>query len=132
MVLNVLKSDPTLRDLEHIQVDGPEMAYLFFFNKQDRRGLTLEAANAMRTHTGEALSEWISCSAHFAVNPMPLAEGWCHTMAASERQRQWSRMENPGRLVSNLASSESDSTPLLMGSTPPAAVKTGPVENHSS
>ena len=26
MVLHVLKSDPTLRDLEHIQVDGPGMA----------------------------------------------------------------------------------------------------------
>ena len=32
MVLHVLKSDPTLRDLEHIQVDRPGTAYLFFFN----------------------------------------------------------------------------------------------------
>ena len=30
MVLHVLKGDPTLRDLEHVQVDGPGMAYLFF------------------------------------------------------------------------------------------------------
>ena len=30
MVLHVLKSDPTIRDLEHVQVDGPRMAYLFF------------------------------------------------------------------------------------------------------
>ena len=34
MVLHVLKSDPILRDLEHIQVDGPGVAYLFFFDKQ--------------------------------------------------------------------------------------------------
>ena len=34
MVLHVLKSDSTLRDLEHIQVDGHRMAFLFFFNKQ--------------------------------------------------------------------------------------------------
>ena len=34
MVLHVLKSDPALRDLKHIQVDRPRMAYLFFFDKQ--------------------------------------------------------------------------------------------------
>ena len=33
MVLHVLKGDSTLRDLEHIQVDSPGMAYLFFHNK---------------------------------------------------------------------------------------------------
>ena len=113
LVLHVLKSDPTLRDLEHIQVDGPRMAYLFF-DKQGSRGLTLEAAHAMRTHVREAFSEWISHSVHFTMNPMPLAEGWHHMMAASERQRQWSRMEYPGRPVSNQASSETDSTLLLV------------------
>ena len=41
MVLHILKGDPTLRDLKHIQVDGPGMAYLFFFNKQSCQGLTL-------------------------------------------------------------------------------------------
>ena len=29
MVLHILKRDPTLRDPEHVQVDGPGMAYLF-------------------------------------------------------------------------------------------------------
>ena len=33
MVMHILKSDPTLRDLEHIQVDGLGTAYLFFFDK---------------------------------------------------------------------------------------------------
>ena len=77
MVLYVLKNDPTLRDLEHIQVDGPRMAYLFFFNKQGHQELTYEAAQAIRAHVGEAFAEWISCSAHFTVNPLPLVEGWC-------------------------------------------------------
>ena len=40
MVMHVFKSNPTLRNIEHILVDGPEMAYLFFFNKQGRCGLT--------------------------------------------------------------------------------------------
>ena len=129
MVLHVLKSDPTLRNLEHIQVDGPEMAYLFFFDKQGHHGLTLDAAHAMRAHEGEAFSEWISHSVHFAVNPLPLAEGWCHVMAASEGHRQWLQAQYTGRPALNLASSESDSNPSLVGSAPPAAVRTGPVED---
>ena len=43
MVLYVLKNDPTLRDPEHVQVDGPGTAYLFFFNKQGHQGLTFDA-----------------------------------------------------------------------------------------
>ena len=34
MVMHILQGDPTLRDLEHVQVDGPGTAYLFFFDKQ--------------------------------------------------------------------------------------------------
>ena len=30
MVTHILKSDPVLRELEHVQVDGPGTAYLFF------------------------------------------------------------------------------------------------------
>ena len=33
MVLHVLKGDPTLWDLEHVQVDSPGTAYLFFCDK---------------------------------------------------------------------------------------------------
>ena len=77
MAMHILKGDPTLRDLEHIQVDGPDMAYLFFFGKQGCRGLAFDAAQIIRTHVGEVFAEWISHSAHFAVIPLPLAEGWC-------------------------------------------------------
>ena len=73
-----------LRDLEHVQVDGPELAYLFFCDKQDRHNLTHEATQAMQAHVREAFAEWISHSAHFAVNPLPLVEGWHHVIAASE------------------------------------------------
>ena len=33
MVMHVLKSDLVLRELEHVQVDGPETAYLFFYDR---------------------------------------------------------------------------------------------------
>ena len=39
MVIHVLKDDPTLRDLEYVQVDGPGTVYLFFFDKQGCKGL---------------------------------------------------------------------------------------------
>ena len=39
MVMHVLKSDPVLRELEHVQVDGPGTAYLFFYDKQGHQGL---------------------------------------------------------------------------------------------
>ena len=77
MVMHILKGDPTLRDLTHVQVDGPGTAYLFFFDKQGHRVLALDAAQTLRTHVGEVFTEWISHSAHFAVIPFPLAEGWC-------------------------------------------------------
>ena len=32
MVLHVLKGDPALRNLEHVQMDGPGLAYLFFYD----------------------------------------------------------------------------------------------------
>ena len=44
MVMHVLKSDPVLRELEHVQVDGPGTAYLFFYNKQGHRGLQKDTA----------------------------------------------------------------------------------------
>ena len=75
MVIHVLKGDPTLHNVEHIQVDRPGTAYLFFYDKQRRKGLVLEATHALRAHVGDMFSEWISRSAHFVVNPIPLEEG---------------------------------------------------------
>ena len=54
MVLHVLKSDPALRQLEHIQVDNPRLAYLFFYDRHGHRGLTkelpLQYAHTWQTH----------------------------------------------------------------------------------
>ena len=59
MVMHILKSDPVLRELEHMQVDGPGTAYLFFHDKQGHQGLRQDTAHAIRTHMEEAFSEWI-------------------------------------------------------------------------
>ena len=106
MVMQILKSDPTLPDLEHIQVDVLGMAYLFF-NKQGRCSLIHEAAQAMQAHVREAFAEWISHSAHFAVNPLPLAEGWCHVV--KHQSDEGARAECQGLAINALALSESDS-----------------------
>ena len=57
MVIHILKGDPALRDLEHVQVDCPGVAYLFFFDKQGHRGLKHDATQALRMHVVEAFSE---------------------------------------------------------------------------
>ena len=47
MVTHILKSNPVLQELEHVQVDGPGTAYLFFYDKQGHRGLEQEAMDAI-------------------------------------------------------------------------------------
>ena len=76
MVMHVLESDPVLRELEHVQVDGPGIAYLFFYDKQGHWGLGQDATHAVQTQMEEAFSEWISHSAHFTVSLLPLMEAW--------------------------------------------------------
>ena len=76
MVLHVLKRDPALRDLEHVQVDGLGTAYLFFHDKQGRKGLKRKVAENLWVHIAKAFSEWISRSAHFVAILLPLVEGW--------------------------------------------------------
>ena len=76
MVMHILKSDLVLTELEHMQVDSPGTAYLFFYDKQDRWGLGQDTAYAIRAHVEEAFSGWISCSAHFTISLLPLVEVW--------------------------------------------------------
>ena len=114
MVMHILKGNPPLRDLEHIQVDDPGTAYLLFFNKKGHKGLTLEATQTLRNHVGEAFTELISCSAHFAVILLPLAEGWCWAVTTPEQCHQRSRSGYQGCPMTNFLSSES--TPQLVGS----------------
>ena len=56
MVMHILNSDPVLRELEHVQVDGPGTAYLFFYDKQGHRGLGQDTAYAIWAHMEEAFS----------------------------------------------------------------------------
>ena len=47
MVMQILKSDPALWELEHVQVDGSGTAYLFFYDKQGHQGLGRDAMDAV-------------------------------------------------------------------------------------
>ena len=94
MVMHILKSDLVLWELEHVQVDGPGTAYMFFYDKQGHWGLGQDATDAVRTHVEEAFLEWISCSAHFNISLLPLMEAWWQSDAASDHQRLRSQAEN--------------------------------------
>ena len=76
MVMHVLRSNPVLRELEHVQVDGTGTAYLFFHDKQGRRGLGQDTTYAIWAHVEEAFSGWILHSAHFTISLLPLMEAW--------------------------------------------------------
>ena len=83
MVMHVLKSDLVLRELEHMQVDGPGAAYLFFYDKQGHWGLGQDTTYVIWAHMEEAFSGWISCSAYFTISLLPLMEAWWQAVAAS-------------------------------------------------
>ena len=74
MVMHILKKNLVLRELEHVQVDGLGTAYLFFYDKQGHCGLGQDTAYAIRAHMEDAFSEWILCSAHFAISLLSLVE----------------------------------------------------------
>ena len=74
MVMHVLKSDPVLRELEHVQLEGLGTAYLFFYDKQGHRGLGQDTVYAIWAHVEEAFSGWILHSAHFTISLLPLME----------------------------------------------------------
>ena len=118
MVMHVLKSDPVLWELEHVQVDGPGTAYLFFYDKQGRQGLEQDAVDAVRTHVEEAFLEWILRSAHFNISLLPLMEVWQHSVAASNRQRLRSQAENSVHNTPVGVAWASDSSSQLVGSAP--------------
>ena len=88
LVRHALKGDPTLRDLEHMQVDSPGLAYLFFYDRHGYHSLSKEEALAMSSHIADAFAEWIGRSAHFDTVPLLLEAGWQCTTAVQERCRQ--------------------------------------------
>ena len=50
MVQHVLKSNLALRELEHVQVNSPGLAYLFFYDRHGHQGLTKVVALAICSH----------------------------------------------------------------------------------
>ena len=120
MVLHVLKSDPALRELEHIQVDSPRLAYLFFHDRHGCWGLMKEAALTIRSHLADTFAEWIGSSMHFKAVPLLLEEGCCCTTAAQERCRHqiWTQ-EQPSLPIHMAGSASSRSLQQLVGRVPP-------------
>ena len=131
MVIHILKSNPALCDREHVQVEGPGTAYLFFYDKQGRKGLVLEATHTLRAHVGDTCSEWISRFAHFMVNPIPL-EGWGRTMAVAEWQWQCTRVEFQSPVVPSPVMSEYDSNPQLQGNASQPTGRPGSAEESTN
>ena len=124
MVMHILKSDLVLQELEHVQVDGPGTAYLFFYDKQSRWGLEQGAMDAIRTHMEEAFLKWITHFAHFNVSLLPLMEAWWQSVTASDCQRLRSGAENLTHNASVGVAQESDSSSQLEGSAPQQDART--------
>ena len=72
---HALKVDPALRDLEHVQVNGPGLLYLFFYDQHGYHGLSKEEALTMHSHIVDAFAKWIGRSAHFNMVPLLLEAG---------------------------------------------------------
>ena len=119
MVQHVLKSDPALRELEHIQVDSPGLAYLFSYERHGHRGLTKVGALSMHSHIADAFAEWIGRSAHFDVVPLLLEEGCEHVMATQERHRQHIQHQEQPTLPIHSTQSASSGSLQLVGGVPP-------------
>ena len=120
MVLHVMKSGLALRELEHVQVNSPGLAYLFFYERHGHRGLTKEAAFAICSHLADTFAEWIGRSMHFEAVPLVLEEGHCCVTAAQERCRQRiTPQEQPGLPIHAAGSASSGSSQQLVGRVPP-------------
>ena len=132
MVQHVLKSDLALRELEHVQVDSPGLAYLFFYDRHGHCSLTKEAGLAMPSHIVDAFAEWIGRSAHFDAVPLLLEEGHQCATAAQERCRQhiW-HQEQPTLPIHSTGSASSGSSQLVGGVPPVPEAQEGTVEQET-
>ena len=118
MVQCVLKSDPALRELEHIQVDSPGLAYLFFYDRHGHCSLMKEVALAICSHLADNFAEWIGRSAHFDAVCLLLEEGCQCTTAAQERCRQCIRTQEQPSLPIHVMGSASSGSSQLVGRVP--------------
>ena len=126
MVQHVLKSDPALRELEHVQVNSPGLAYLFFYDRHGCHSLTKEVALAICSHIVDAFAEWIGRSVHFNAVPLLLEEGHqCMMTAAQERCRQHIRTQEQPSLPIHVMGSGSSRSSQLVGRVPPSSRSSG-------
>ena len=128
MVMHILKNDLVLRELEHMQVDSPRTAYLFFYDRQGCHGLGQDTAYMIRAHMEEAYSQWILHSAHFAISLLPLVEAWWWAVATSVHRWLRGQAENPTPRIPVVTTGESDSSVQLVGSTPQQTGRSTTVE----
>ena len=125
----MLKSNPVLRDLEHVQADGPRLAYLFFYDRHGYHGLSQEEALSMCSHMTDAFAKWIGRSACFDVVPLLLEAGRQHTTAMQEKRMQCVRpLEEPILPVQVNKSTSSGSSQLVGGAPPVPEVQQGVTE----
>ena len=128
MVMHILKSNPVLRELEHMQVDDPGTAYLFFYDKQGHRDLGQDTTYVIWAYVEEAFSGWILHSAHFTISLLPLMGAWQWAAAASDHRRLRSWAENPAPSITVVIAGESDSLVQLVGSAPQQTGRSSAVE----
>ena len=119
MVQHVLKGDPALRDLEHVQVDSPGLTYLFFHDRHGYHGLSKEEALAMCSHIADAFAEWIGRSAHFDAVPLLLWMGRQCMAAIQERHRQCIHPLEQPTLPVHVSESMGSGSSQLVGGVPP-------------
>ena len=119
--MHIWKSNPVLRELEHMQVDSPGTAYSFCYDKQGHQGLGQDTTHVIRGHIEAAFSGWILCSTHFTISFLPLVEAWWQAVAASDCRRLRSQAENPTPSIPVVNAGESDSSVQLVGSAPQQA-----------
>ena len=120
MVLHVLKSDLALRELEHVQINGPGLVYLFFYDRHGHRGFTKKTALAICSHLVDTFAEWIGRFTHFKAVPLLLEKGSHHTMVAQERHRQHIWTQKQPSLPTHAAGTASCGSSLqLVGGAPP-------------
>ena len=92
--MHVLKNDLALQELQHVEVDNPGTAYLFFYERHGyHRYCGYHGYHGYHTlmissHVADTFSEWIDHPAHFEALPRLLDEVRHHAAVAQDRHQQ--------------------------------------------
>ena len=113
--MHILKSNPVLQELEHVQVDGPGTACLFFYDKQGHQDLEQGAMDAILNPHGGGLFGVDVMLCPLQCQPSPLDGGM---VVVHHCRRLRSQAENLTHNAPVGAAWESDSLSQLVGSAP--------------